>query len=247
VLVFVHGAMDRGTSFDRVRRRFTTNTTVAYDRRGYAGSTHLLGGADAFHDHVNDLGLILDELPEVVGHDVESVVLIGHSAGSNVVFAVSASRPEVIGTVTFEPPMPWLDWWPSSAGGSTLAVFEADGPEAAAESFMRRIVGDQTWERLPIATQAARRAEGAALVADLTTLRGRPVQFEHRAITVPSVVGRGELSQAHQRRSSEVAVELLGAVGRLVDIPGASHGAHGSHPDQFANLVKLVGGVPGRT
>jgi pimeloyl-ACP methyl ester carboxylesterase len=235
--------MDRGTTFDRARRRLPDHSSVAYDRRGYANSTHLPIGSDPFADHVNDLVAILNELPTTVGHPVVEVVLVGHSAGSNVVFAAAPRRTEVVATVTFEPPMPWLDWWPGHAGGSTLAVFESEGPEAAAEAFMRRIVGDQVWERLPAATQAARRAEGPALVADLTTLRGRGAQFNHHDLSVAriaSVVGRGERSQPHQRRSSEVAVELLGNVGTLVDIAGASHGAHGSHPGEFAALVDLA-------
>ena len=37
-IVFVHGAMDRSTSFAKVRNRLGDHETVAYDRRGYARS-----------------------------------------------------------------------------------------------------------------------------------------------------------------------------------------------------------------
>ena len=80
MLVFVHGAMDRGTSFDRVRRRFATfpgaHPTVAYDRRGYADSVVLPFGEDPFADHVADLLAVLHDLQLGNG----PLILIGHSA-----------------------------------------------------------------------------------------------------------------------------------------------------------------------
>ncbi len=252
VLVFVHGAMDRATSFDRVRRRFSHYATVAYDRRGYASSVDLPFSDDAFADHANDLDSILTEVSSELGSDQgqASFVVIGHSAGSNVALAVAARRSgdeprngstggSVIGALVFEPPMPWTDWWPSKAGGSTIAVFEAEGPEAAAESFMRRIVSDRVWERLPEETRTARRREGLGLIADLMTLRGRPVQFDYQAITVPVVVGYGERSLDHQRRSSAETAALLPQA-QLVELPNHGHGAHSSDPDGFSGLIHRV-------
>ena len=40
-------------------------------------------------------------------------------------------------------------------------------PADAAERFMRRLIGDARWERLPSATREARRSEGPALVGEL--------------------------------------------------------------------------------
>ncbi len=241
MLVFVHGAMDRGTSFDRVRRRFSHHVTVAYDRRGYASSVALPFGDDAFADHVNDLMSVLDHV------SVESttpVVLVGHSAGSNVVLAASQrllveSSRRLLGAVVFEPPMPWSDWWPGNAGGITIAAFEADGPDAAAESFMRRIVTDRVWERLPAETRAARRSEGMGLVADLMTLRGRAVQFDYSAISIPVVVGKGEKSQPHQRRSSDETAALLPHA-EVIELQNHGHGAHSSDPEGFSGLIHRV-------
>ncbi len=39
---------------------------------------------------------------------------------------------------------------------------------------MRRLVGDDKWERLPPSTRAARRAEGPAMLGELSDLRQRP-------------------------------------------------------------------------
>jgi pimeloyl-ACP methyl ester carboxylesterase len=268
--------MDRATTFDRVRRRHLTEFhTLAYDRRGYASSSGFAFGGDAFADHVADLRGVIDE---VVAQLSVPVVLVGHSAGSNIVMAVAAQRhPAVKGLVVFEPPMPWTDWWPGQAGGqvvsaanpqglpqsekaggqvvsaanpqglpqsekaggSTLAVYEAEGPAAAAESFMRRVVGDRMWEMLPPETKAARRSEGEGLIADLMTLRGRPVQFDHRLIQVPTAVGFGGKSLDHQRRSSiETATLIAGS--DLIELVGHGHGAHGTDPEGFSGLIHRI-------
>jgi pimeloyl-ACP methyl ester carboxylesterase len=238
-LVFVHGAMDRATSFERVRRRLKEFNTSAYDRRGYASSAALVFGEDAFADHVADLRSVLERVSSLHPPEVP-IVLVGHSAGSNIVMAVTAAgHPAVRGAVVYEPPMPWATWWPGNAGGSTMAVYEAEGPAAAAESFMRRIVGDRVWEILPAETKEARRIEGEGLIADLMTLRGRPVQFDHRAIRVPVVVGRGEKSLEHQRRSSAETASLVPG-SQLIDLLGQGHGAHGADPEGFSGLIHRI-------
>ncbi len=215
----------------------TDSTTVAYDRRGYASSVPLPFSADPFADHVADLRSLI----RLVGVNAP-VVLIGHSAGSNMALAAAQEEPLVVGAVVYEPPMSWTDWWPSSAGGSTLAVHADHGPEAAAEAFMRRIVGDAIWERLPAVTRNARRSEGSALYADLSTLRGRPVQFDHGAIQVPVVVGRGEKSIPHHRRASAETAALL-PKGELVDLPGQGHSGHTGDPAGFVGLIQRIAAV----
>lgn len=224
--------MDRASSWDKVRRRITGSTTVAYDRRGYESSVALPFSSDPFADHVADLRVLIAAVRRG-----QPVVLVGHSAGSNVVLAAAELERSVVGAVVYEPPMPWTDWWPSSAGASTLSVHAEHGPEAAAEAFMRRIVGDAIWERLPAATREVRRSEGTALHADLSTLRGRPVQFAHRSIGVPVVVGCGQLSIPHHRRSAEETAMLLPR-GDLVELEGQAHGGHTSDPAGFVGLIE---------
>ena len=228
-IVFIHGAMDRCTSFARVRSRFATSETVAYDRRGYAQSVGL-GPAQTFQDHVSDLRA-------VVGN--RRSVLVGHSYGGNVCLALAAEEPDLVeAMVVFEAPMSWEPWWPTTAGGSTIAVGEEHGPEAAAESFMRRIVGADVWEGLSDPTKAARRAEGHALLFDLTGLRGRGSPYDPLSVRVPTVVGHGELSLAHQIRSSvELHARLVNAPRLLRALPGSRHGAHSANPAGLAALV----------
>jgi pimeloyl-ACP methyl ester carboxylesterase len=247
-LVFVHGAMDRSTSFARLRRCFADYTTVAYDRRGYAKSLEV-PAATSFIEHVHDLEAILEQLAAEATLGTAGpnpAVLVGHSYGGVVALAIAAKRPElVLAMMVFEAPMPWTDWWPGNAGGSTIAAGLAGGPEAAAESFMRRIVGDDIWERLGDKTRSERRAEGSALLQDLGGLREGGSPYDVSRVTCPVVVGHGEKSQSHQQKcSQQLYADLVAAHPAVASqfvltvVPDATHGAHSSAAPQFAELVR---------
>ncbi len=230
LLVLVHGAMDRSTSFTRLMARLPDWTVVAYDRRGYGHSWHL-GPPESFQSQVDDLLEVLDG---------RSAVAFGHSLGGDIVLAAASQhRGAVSSAVVWEPPQPWLDFWPAdSAGGAAGRGLD---PEDRAEWFMRRMVGDRIWERLPSATRHQRRAEGHTLAAELTSLAGAQV-FDPRRVRIPVIVGRGGRSRVHQRRGArELAAALPDA--QLVEIPEADHGAHLSHPGEVAALIDRVSGV----
>lgn len=233
--MLVHGTMDRASSFSRLMARLPEWSIVAYDRRGYAGSSQL-GVTDRIEDHVEDLLNVLDGRPAVV---------LGHSYGGIVVLAAAVRAPELIpSAVVWEPPQPWSAGWPAtSASGGAAGDLE---PEDRAEWFMRRMLGDRIWERLPSSTRAQRRAEGAALVADFASLRIEPTSlrtgqppFDPSAVHVPVLVGRGGRSSTHHRRTTRELAQSLRR-GRLVEIPEASHGAHLSHPAELAGLLRAA-------
>jgi pimeloyl-ACP methyl ester carboxylesterase len=114
---------------------------------------------------------------------------------------------------------------------------EESGAAEAAERFMRRMIGDERWTRLPPSTREARRAEGPALVTDLRLVQDGRFPYDAGSIAVPVVVGAGSQSLPHHQRSAtELATSVPGA--ELVVIDGADHGAHFTHPDEFADLVR---------
>ncbi|HEX4509478.1 MAG TPA: alpha/beta hydrolase [Burkholderiaceae bacterium] len=92
-LVFAHGWMDVGASFQFIvdelaRLEGERRYVVAFDWRGFGGSSS--GGADAFWfpDYLGDLEALLDILaPEL------SVDLAGHSMGGNVAMSYAGVRP----------------------------------------------------------------------------------------------------------------------------------------------------------
>lgn len=226
--VLVHGSLDRSASFTRCRHELSELHVVVYDRRGYGRSIVARPPATTLADHVDDLLTIIGGGPAVVA---------GHSLGGDVALGAAAVRPDVVRAVAcWEAPMPWLPQWPSdTSGGVATEAGLQQGPEAAAESFFRHLVGEDTWNGLPERTRAARRAEGTALLTDLESVRAAP--FDLGTIAVPVVVGRGSRSKPHH---VEAAVRLAQALpdAELMVIDGAAHGAHASHPAEFASFVR---------
>lgn len=228
-VVLVHGSLDRSSAFARTARELAELTTIRYDRRGY-GRSLASGVCRRFEEQVSDLASVVGEEPAVVA---------GHSLGGVVGLAFAARHPDLVtAVVAYEAPMPWLEWWPSNTAGGTAL---ADGAEAeAAERFMRRIVGDDTWESLPERTKAQRRAEGPALVAELRSLRPpNPAPYDPAALSMPVVAAHGGRSRAHHQRSARMLADAA-PHGELHVIHAAQHGAHLSHPADFADLVRVA-------
>lgn len=237
--VLVHGTMDRSTSFTRLMAKLPDWTVLTYDRRGYARSAHT-GPPASFDEQVADLVSVIASHSGGPGPGAPAVAF-GHSFGGDVVLATIACHPGLVtSAVVWEPPQPWLAWWPDSTatrgGGSGL------GPEERAEWFMRRMVGDRVWEHLPQATRRLRRSEGRTLEAELRSIAAGP-PFDPSRVTVPVIAGRGGKSKPHQRRSVEELVATLPDA-QLAEIPGAAHGAHLSHAGEVAALLRRAAGVP---
>jgi pimeloyl-ACP methyl ester carboxylesterase len=246
-VVLVHGSLDRAESFRRVIRRLDECHVVAYDRRGYHRSRG--NGVADLDGHIEDLLAIL-KAAAAEGEPLACV--IGHSLGGDVVMGAALAEPTLVCAIgLYEPPMPWLgfrrtlsDAEPTAPTPDEAAAVRpwppmADDPAEEAERFFRRMVGDAAWERLSEGARSERRNDGPALVADLRAIRG-PVPFEVTALQVPALFGRGgKGSASHHRLSVEwLAHNVPGAT--LYEIDGATHGAHLSHPDAFAEFVRHV-------
>jgi pimeloyl-ACP methyl ester carboxylesterase len=229
-LVLIHGSLDRSAGLLKLSRRLDgTYRVTRYDRRGY-GRSHPHPGPFDLDGQLADLGEVLQ-----TARASEPVVLVGHSYGGNVALAFADRRPErVAAVVTYESPLSWEPWWPSdSAGGS--AVAHRSDPEQAAELFMRGLIGDDRWERLPPATRAARRNEGVAMVAELADLRRR-APWRPERIGVPVLALCGELGRPHHQRGIAALEHRLSDV--VADrVPGARHFGPNTHPDAVAERI----------
>ena len=237
LVVLVHGAMDRASSMLRVRRVLEGECRVLrYDRRGYARSLEL-GPAVSLDQQVDDLAAL-------VGSRV--AVVAGHSLGGVICLALAERSPEQVGAVVaYEAPMMWESWWPAGTAGATALATTAgrrdggDGdPGDAAEAFMRRVLGDARWARLPAHVRAERRAEGPTLLAELRTVhQPAPAPYRPERLTVPVVAAYGSETQPQHRRAAEELARRA-PHGVLERIDGAGHGAHLTHPQAFAGLVR---------
>jgi len=235
LVVLVHGSLDRAGSFARITRRLGDLHTIAYDRYGYHRSRGDRPVHDTLDGHIDDLLAVLDGRPAVV---------IGHSYGGTIALgaATRTGGPDpILALGAYEPPLPWLGTWATRGGtrpGRSPRPADED-PADVAERFFRRMVGDTAWERLPEAAKAARRSDGAALAAELAAIRVDRPPFDVASLAVPAVFGRGTASLPHHRAAVTWLHEHV-AGSELVEIAGAGHGAHLTHPDAFAGFVRAV-------
>jgi pimeloyl-ACP methyl ester carboxylesterase len=213
---------------------------VTYDRRGYQRSRRALPLNTTLDGHIDDLLAVIAGRPAVV---------VGHSYGGDIALGAALrdpGDPVIRAVVAYEPPMPWLGPWsrrppePATWAGSPASARGAeprDDPAAGAERFFRRMVGDAAWERLSESAKNERRADGPALEAELTAIRLPRAPFDVTTLAVPSTFGRGERSASRHRDTvAWLAAHTPG--GELVELAGASHGAHLTHPDAFASIVR---------
>lgn len=247
VVVLVHGSLDRSASFARVLRRLDDLHTIVYDRRGYHRSRRSLPINTSLDGHIDDLLAVIDGRPAVV---------VGHSYGGDIALGAAlrdGGASPVLSVAAYEPPMPWLGPWsrrPVTAHATASAPDDVGSRSpghgaAEAERFFRRMVGDAAWDRLPDRAKAARRANGPALAAELDAIRVAEAPFDVTALTVPVVFGRGGSSAPHHRTTAAWLVEHTpGSL--LVEIEGAGHGAHLTHPDAFAELARTALGRAGQ-
>ncbi len=234
-IVLAHGSMDRSAGMLRLSRRLSDRfEVIRYDRRGYGRSADV-GPPFTVADNVDDLEGLVEARTD--GRGVR--LAFGHSFGGNIVLALAARRPDLIERVAvYETPLSWVDWWPTeTAGGAALGA----GDEAeAGEAFMRRLVGDDKWERLPPSTRAARRAEGPAMLGELSDLRQRPA-WSGTEVRRPVLALVGQHARPHHRQAVGVLPSMLPDA-RIVEIEGAGHFGPNTHADAVsAALVSFLG------
>ena len=240
VIVLIHGSLDRSAGLLRLSRRLADRFRVLrYDRRGYGRSTPHPGPFGVPEQVVD-----LDAVIAAHGADLP-VALFGHSFGGNVALAYADRFPDRVACViTYESPMSWADWWPRDSAGSR-ALDGAIDPGDAAERFMRSLIGDDKWERLPLATREARRSEGPATIGELDDLRRGPPWSGDRVVA-PVLALYGARGREQHRRAAAAVVDQV-VDGTLVAVDDARHFGPNTHPDAVAALVSdfVAGSVDG--
>lgn len=234
VVVLVHGSLDHAGSFRRVARRLPELGIVAYDRRGYRGS-RAAPAASSLQTHVDDLLAVAAAYADVAA-SAGGVFAVGHSIGGSIVLGAAIRTPGRFGAVgAYEPS---LTWYGFSRPGTRPIAPDAE-VDAEVERFFSRMVGKDAWARLGARHRAVCQADGPALLADLRSLSG-PAIFDIAALRVPGVVATGgPASMLHHREGADWLAARVPGV-RRSEIADAAHGAHLTHPDAFAALVREV-------
>lgn len=227
--LFVHGTMDVGGSFRRVGEVLSGWRVAHYDRRGWGESRELADPDTGITDHVADLIALLSE--------VRDPVLVGHSYGGYVALCAAAERPDLVRAVlAYEPPVPWLPWWPAVTPWER-AVKEAapDGPVAVATAMHRAVVG-----RAPAGDEERLAADGEMLLREMSDSGLDNQAFDPLDFPVPALLASGTASPPHHRTTGRGFAELVPR-GRYEEIFGANHIAHVTHAKVFARLVEMSG------
>jgi pimeloyl-ACP methyl ester carboxylesterase len=224
-VLLIHGSAADHTSWaiqlaSPLRERFTL---IAYDRRATATSVE---------DHAADAAELLAG---------ERALIVASSFGAVVGLELLRTRPELCaGAILIEPPMGSADDVPA-APAPFLAEFDRlvaeQGGPAAGEFFLRTVLGDAAFERIPRAYQERSKQKWAEIRADSAALIAyRPRYAELAAIDVPVLLIGGERSASYFRPTLEALARALPRA-RIEIIAGAGHMLHAEAPRRLAELV----------
>lgn len=220
-VVFVHGVLDRGRSFDRVADLLAGECrTVWYDRRGYGDAVEAPEVPVDVEGHAQDLLEVLARRPAVV---------VGHSFGGVTVLNVALRAPELVqAVVLYETGMAWVPGWDDRFLSKLLWGEDPEGEGV-------RLMFGARYDAMDEEERDRRRREARAFVAEERSVRRGVQPFDVGELTRPLVFGCGD-----NERFQLVADHLRRVVSQVevVGLPGAGHNAHRTHPEAFADLVR---------
>ena len=239
-VVLVHGsATDHATWTIQIASALTEQVRlVAYDRRGVGRSPATGGGSPTVEDHADELAALIAE--EAAGEGGAATV-VGSSFGAVVVLDACRRWPARIrSAVLIEPPLGASDEAPAVPDGFLAALDRLaaeQGPEAAAERFLRTVLGDVAFERLPRAFQARSKAQWPQIRADSEALAGYRVRYAALGtVATPIRLLGGDRSAAYFRPTLEALARALPGA-RLERIAGGGHMLHAEAPRAFHQQV----------
>jgi pimeloyl-ACP methyl ester carboxylesterase len=229
-VLLVHGSAADHTTWSiqlasPLRERFTL---IAYDRRD----------ANTVEEHAADAAEVL------AGRQRDAqdrALIVGSSFGSVIAIELMRTRPELCaGAVLIEPPMAAADETPA-APAAFLAEFDrraaADGGPAAGEFFLRTVLGDAAFERMPRVFQERSKQKWASIRADSAALIAyRPRYAALASVDIPTLLVGGDRSASYFRPTLEALLRSLPRA-RLEIVTGAGHMLHAEAHRRFGELL----------
>jgi pimeloyl-ACP methyl ester carboxylesterase len=247
-IVFVHGsAADHGTWMMQLATPLPGFSSVAYDRRGAPSAPFSPGQVPTTEAHVADLVALLGA--EAPG----PALVVGSSYGAVVSLAAAAACPErLAGLVLCEPPLPMDDLVPGSPAGFGCAfdrLVATAGGEAAAEMFLRAVLGSRAFDAAPARLRQNMLALWRSIRADMIALGRLRLRYgELGGVRVPCLLLSGARSPAFYTAPLDTLERALPSARREV-IPSAGHAMHLENPRAFgqavAGFARAIGYGPG--
>jgi pimeloyl-ACP methyl ester carboxylesterase len=256
-VLFVHGFLDTGRSFDAVARELMgTARCLCLDLRGH-GESDRAGPGGSYHllDHVKDVSLVLRKLAE---RGESPALLVGHSMGGNVALMLAGTLaddvPPVLLLDALGPPAEDPEDQPDRLA-RLLASLERDKPFSTFASLDDALDRLQTYN--PGLTREGARRMAAPVLRETedgrlafpfdARLRGpTPVRYPEAMwsalcarVTRPVRVLRAENGYVPD---GEPATTRLAAMpdAQLTTLPGVGHHLHVDAPAAVADAVRAL-------
>ncbi len=237
-LVLVHGTAGDHTTFRVVGPRLAPHATLhAIDRRGRGASGDTAPYAIA--REFEDVAAVVEAVAAETGGPV---TVFGHSYGGRAALGAALLTERIGRVISYEgaPTPPGVTYHPEGLDAALRTHLDAGDPAAVLAAFMTRVVGmtdtdlaayrtDPVWPlRVAAAPTIVRELDAeldpAASIDRLVSVRQPVLQL----------LGGESLPPFHQ---ATIALHARLADARIVEIAGARHGAHHTHPDAVVAAV----------
>jgi 3-oxoadipate enol-lactonase len=239
-VVLIHGwALSQREWDDQFAALAPHFRVVMYDRRGYGGSTGLSDPST----EPGDLRALLDTL------EVESAVLVGHSAGADIATRFAAAMPErVDGLVLYGGGPP--EEFPLPSKGPGFEFVRTFARQHGLDSLFRLVTTLPHFQPGPHRTAAMQ----ARLDSMLAGYSGRDILEDHqpsgtfpparfaevRQWRIPTLFISGAAEEPYWHLMSDSLVRWMPNA-RKVIVPGGGHGVHFDEPGRFnAALLEFL-------
>lgn len=200
-----------GGALDKLAGR---GRTITYDRRGHGRSERPEPyELTSVEEHADDAAGLLR------GLNAAPAVVIGRGYGAEIALDLVERYPGLVrALILLEPAILTLtaeahSWEGALVDGVVLAA-AAGGPEAGAESYYRRVLGDEDWEGLPEELRSTMLGNAPAVLAELKGGPSRPDEGALVQLHKPVLVVSSADSPPVFRAVDEVLADL---------VPGAVH------------------------
>jgi esterase len=211
-IVCIHGTSSSALVWgDALAPLTRLGRVIAYDRRGHTRSERPHPyDVTSVPEHATDAAALLE------GLEATPALVIGRSYGGEIGLELALRHPQTVrGLVLLEPAVLGLSASAASfAEPLTRAVLRisADNPRAVAETFLRAVAGDATWDAFPDRLKEMFTENGPTIAAEFRGGYWDVTLDSLKAIGVPTLVVMSEESPQPFR---EVAEAIAGT------IPGA--------------------------
>ena len=238
-LVLVHGASADHTTFRVIGPRLARWYTVhAIDRRGRGASGDRL--PYAIEREFEDVAAVADRIAAETGRPV---AVFGHSYGGRCALGAALISDRLTSVICYEgaPAPPGSGYQPSGLRRRLRELLVAGDEDALLGEFMTRVVGMSATE---LAAYRADPIWPVRVAAAGTIPRELDAEVDHAAsLERLGAVGQPVLqllgASSHEVfRTATYALDARLANGRIVEIEGARHAAHHTHPDAVVEAVQ---------